>query len=114
ADRPEIDDDATALVAHSWDYRLRAEELMFEVHGHALVPQGLGDLIDRVAVVPGRIVDEHVKGAVALHQVADASHRRSHIAQVGTFETGTRRRGKRVRFSFEDVDEGDRGTLSGE
>ena len=63
ADRPQIDDGSPALAAHPSDHRLRAEEHVLQVHAETIVPIFLGDIVDRMAIIIGGVVDEHVKSA---------------------------------------------------
>ena len=86
ADRAEVDDHAAALAAHARNHRLRAEELVLEVHVETIVPIVLGDLVEIVAVVIGGIVDKHVERPISLDQPVDALLRRRHIGQIEPFE----------------------------
>src|SRR5436309_1699564 len=70
-DRAEIDDRAAARLAHPRPHRLGGEELMAQVHLHALVPVTDGDIIAAVAVVIAGIVDEDTDGPVLAAGFAD-------------------------------------------
>ncbi|MCU1224366.1 MAG: hypothetical protein JWQ42_2459 [Edaphobacter sp.] len=62
-DGAHVDDGARACRLHSRGDGLRGEELVPEIHGHALVPVLGGDFGEAVAVVAGCVVDEDLRGA---------------------------------------------------
>ena len=70
-DGAHVDDGALACGLHAGNDCLSGEELVGQVHGHALVPVFRGYFVDAVAVVAGCVVDEDVWGAECGGDVGD-------------------------------------------
>jgi hypothetical protein len=68
ADRAQIDDRATARRTHGGHGGLRNKELVLQVHRHQPVPLVGRDIINRMARIAGRIVDEHIAPAQRIDQ----------------------------------------------
>src|SRR6266851_3127642 len=62
-DGTHVDDGASACGLHAGGDGLGGEELMAEVHGHALIPVFGCYVFEAVAVVAGCIVDEDARGS---------------------------------------------------
>ncbi len=113
ADRPEVQDHAAARALHRRHHGLGGEELMAEVHRHALVPIFRRDLLDRVAIVVRGIVDQDVDAAKLLFQIGDHALDRRDVGQVAmpVDRDMLRARGQpaehRLAGIIGDIDEGD-------
>ncbi len=80
--RAHVDDGAAALLEHHATCRLGAEEQAAEVHGHHLVPIGLGDILRRVIGTEAGVVDEHVQAAEVVPNMVHASANGGDLAHV--------------------------------
>src|SRR4029079_12495278 len=107
-------DRAPAVSAHPRDYRLCAKELMLEVHVQPLVPIVLGYVLDLVAIVVRRIVDQHVDGPRLLDQGVDAAGGCRDVDEVHLAEPCAAARRQIFGFVCTDVEEGDVRPLPGE
>src|SRR4029078_5027368 len=110
ADRPEVDDRASAVRAHCGRNRLGAEELVLEVHVEAVVPIILGDVLDGMAVVIGRVVDQHIDPTELLDRFPGCAD----IGQIDANESGAHAARKVVGIRAVDVEEGNLRSLLGE
>ena len=104
---------------HRGTHRLGGEELVLEVHRHPLVPVFGRHFVDRVAIVVGGVVDQHVAPAEPVDQLGDLG---AVIDAVGDVAVDEERRHGRVGEARDErlarlvlhVDEGDRRPLAGE
>ena len=74
--------DPPPAFLHLRAHRLRGEELVAQVHRHALVPVIDGDILDLVPIVVGGVVDQHADGPVLLGRGLDRLAQILDVAQV--------------------------------
>ena len=112
ADRPEIQDHTTARALHRRNGCLCGKEQMAQIHRHPLVPIGWRDLLDRVAIIIGGIVDQDVDAAQLRF---DLRHHRLHgvdVAQVDRVEN--RREGRIAEARYQRFALGHRNVAKGD
>ena len=83
-----VDDGALACGLHAGDDCLRGEELVGQVHGHALIPVFRGYFVDAVAVVAGCVVDEDLWGAECGGDVGDGGLEGGDVGDVAAAVEG--------------------------
>src|SRR5690606_38745201 len=114
-DRAEVEDHPAARSAHRRDHGLAHEEQVAEVGRDPLVPVLGRDVLDRVTVVVGGVVDQHVDAAKRVDRGLRGAFERGKVAQVAGDETRPLEPGGEcLARGFVDVEEGDFGTLAGE
>src|SRR5690606_29526103 len=114
-DRAEVEYHATARGLHRRHHGLAHEEQVAEVGRDALVPVLGRDVLDRVAVVVGGVVDQHVDPAKRGDRRLGRDLERREVAQVAGDEArGAEPGGQRFAGRFVDVEEGDFRALADE
>jgi hypothetical protein len=69
-------------LPHGRDHRLRAEELVLQVHVETVVPIGFVDLFECMAIVIGGIVDEDIERSAFLYLPCDRALDRRNFCEI--------------------------------